>query len=127
MQKQQGKNNALSLFGGHQLPSDNQIRNLLDPVPPDSLLPLMATISDELHRVGHLDGFRSINGTFLFALDGTDSFSAENISCPCCTQSTLTNGKTQTRHISDTPVLMVPGQKKCNCAGTPFCPIAGWS
>jgi hypothetical protein len=27
MQKQQGKNNAASLFGVHEIPSDNQIRN----------------------------------------------------------------------------------------------------
>jgi hypothetical protein len=51
MQKQQGKNNATSLFGVHQIPSDNQIRNLLDPVPPEMLFPLMATISDELLRI----------------------------------------------------------------------------
>lgn len=87
MQKQQGKNNATSLFGVHEIPCDNQIRNLLDPVPPETLFPLMATISDELYRDGYLDDFRSINDTFLIALDGTDFFSSEKISCPCCTQS----------------------------------------
>lgn len=112
MQKQQGKNNAASLFGVHQIPSDNQIRNLLDPVPPETLFPLMATISDELYRDGYLDRFRSINDTFLIALDGTDFFSSEKISCPCCTQSALKNGKTLNRHIAVTPVLVAPGQKK---------------
>jgi hypothetical protein len=48
MQKPQVKNNALSLFGVHQIPSDNQIRHLLDPVPPETLFPLMTTISDDL-------------------------------------------------------------------------------
>ena len=47
MQKQQGKNNALSLFGVLPIPSDHPIRNLLDPVPPDTLFDLMATISDQ--------------------------------------------------------------------------------
>ena len=111
MQKQQGKNNATSLFGVHQIPSDNQIRNLLDPVPPEMLFPLMATISDELYQDGHLERFRSINRSFLIALDGTDFFSSENISCPCCTQTTLKNGKTLNRHIAVTPVLVAPGQK----------------
>jgi hypothetical protein len=110
MQAQQGKNNAASLFGVHQIPSDNQIRNLLDPVPPETLFPLMATISDELYRDGYLDGFRSINQTFLIALDGTDFFASENISCPCCTTSTLKNGKTLNRHIAVTPVLVSPTQ-----------------
>jgi len=111
MQKQQGRNNATSLFGVHAIPSDNQIRNLLDPVPPETLFPLMATISDELYRDGYLDGFRSINNTFLIALDGTDFFSSEKISCPCCTQSKLKNGKTLYRHIAVTPVLVSPKQK----------------
>ena len=111
MQKQQGKNNAASLFGVHQIPSDNQIRNLLDPVPPETLFPLMATISDELYRDGYLEDFRSINDTFLIALDGTDFFSSEKISCPCCTQSKPRNGKTLNRHIAVTPVLVSPKQK----------------
>jgi len=112
MQKQQGKNNAASIFGVHQIPSDNQIRNLLDPVPPETLFPLMALIGDELYRDGHLDRFRSINDTFLIALDGTDFFSSEKISCPCCTQSVLKNGKTLNRHIAVTPVLVAPNQKE---------------
>ncbi len=111
MQKQQGKNNASSLFGVHEIPCDNQIRNLLDPVPPETLFPLMATISDELYRHGYLDAFRSINDTFLIALDGTDFFSSEKIPCPCCSQSKLKNGKTLNRPIAVTPVLVAPGQK----------------
>lgn len=111
MQKQQGKNNASSLFGVHEIPCDNQIRNLLDPVPPETLFPLMADIGDELYRQGHLDAFRSINETFLIALDGTDFFSSEKITCPCCSQSNLKNGKTRNRHIVVTPVLVAPGQK----------------
>jgi hypothetical protein len=32
MEQQRGRNNARSLFGVEAIPSDNQIRNLLDPV-----------------------------------------------------------------------------------------------
>lgn len=74
LQKEHGKNNATSLFGVHEIPSDNQIRNVLDPVPPDTLFPLIAHIGDELYRQGRLDAFRSINNTFLIALDGTGFF-----------------------------------------------------
>ena len=42
MQKKLGKNNAQSLFGVHQIPSANPIRNLLDPVPPETIYPLLA-------------------------------------------------------------------------------------
>ena len=43
MPKKLGKNNAPSLFGVHQIPSANQIRNLLDPVPPETIYPLLAS------------------------------------------------------------------------------------
>lgn len=111
MQKPQGRNNASSLFGVHEIPCDNQIRNLLDPVAPETLFPLMATIGDELYSQGYLEAFRSINETFLIALDGTDFFSSEKISCPSCSQSKLKNGKTLNRHIAITPTLVAPGQK----------------
>jgi hypothetical protein len=39
MQRTQGHNNAQSLFGIDQVPSDPQIRNLLDPIPPAQLAP----------------------------------------------------------------------------------------
>src|SRR5512144_2631996 len=37
MQRAKGQNNASSLFGLDEVPSDPQIRNLLDPVSPDHL------------------------------------------------------------------------------------------
>lgn len=111
MQKQQGKNNVASLFGVHDVPSDNQIRNVLDPVPPDTLFPVITAIGDELYDRGYLEPFRSVGATFLIALDGTDFFSSQNVSCDCCLQAKLTNGKTQFRHIAVTPVLVAPGQE----------------
>jgi hypothetical protein len=110
MQKIQGSNNAQNLFGVHKMPSDHQIRNILDPVSPDhTLSPLMLDIVDELYHRHCLDGYRSINKTFLVAFDGTDFFASKEISCPCCTTVKLKNGQTSYRHIAVTPVLLVPG------------------
>jgi hypothetical protein len=108
MQQAQGKNNAESLFGIHKIPSDAQIRNILDSVAPDTVFPLMTQIGDTLFDHGYLDSYRSINNTFLVALDGTDFFSSQKLSCPCCTQSTLKNGRTLYRHIAVTPVIVAP-------------------
>jgi len=38
------------LFGIDEIPSDNQIRNQLDPVPAGTVYPLMAELGDELYR-----------------------------------------------------------------------------
>jgi hypothetical protein len=112
MQQAHGKNNANSIFGVHQIPSDAQIRNLLDPVPPEILFPAMASIGDTLYDLGYLDSYRSIGKTFLVALDGTDFFSSENISCSCCTQSKHKDGSISYRHIAVTPVIVAPGHEK---------------
>jgi len=110
MQKKHGKSNAQSILGIHKLPSMNQMRNLLDPVSPTALYPLLREINDGLYHNGYLDSFRSINDTLLMAIDGTDFFSSEKISCPCCTRQTLKNGNTLYRHIAVTPVIVAPGK-----------------
>ena len=74
MQRRPGQNNAQSLFGVHQIPSDNQIRNLLDPVPPETLFPVVAEISEGLYHGGYLQPFRSLFKTLLVAFDGTEVF-----------------------------------------------------
>ena len=112
MQKEKGRNNANSLFGVHKIPSDAQIRNLLDPVPAETLFPVVSDIGNILHDNGFIDSYRSIGNTFLVALDGTDTFASKKISCPCCTQFNLKNGDTLYRHIAVTPVIVAPKHSK---------------
>ena len=112
MQQQQGKNNAQSLFGVHSIPSDNQIRNILDPVAPDTLFPLIAHLGDELYRHQYLESYRSINNTLLMAVDGTDFFSSNKIHRKCCSCAQQKNGDTLYRHTVVTPVLVAPGQER---------------
>lgn len=110
MQKEKGQNNANSLFGVHKIPSTQQICNLLDPVSPEHLYPFFIEAADALHRTGNLEGFRSVGDTLLIALDGTEYFSSEKISCPNCSERTLRNGKVQHYHTVVTPVIVAPGQ-----------------
>lgn len=112
MQKLHNRNNAQSIFGVHQIPSTSQIGNLLDPIAPEILYPVLAAVGDQLYIEGCLKPFVSLGGTLLVALDGTDSFSSEKISCPCCTRQTLKNGQTLYRHSLVTPVIVAPGQSR---------------
>ena len=70
LQKQQSDNNAQSLFGVHQIPSENQIRNLLDGVNPDSLHTVYHSILNGLQQCNQLKRFETLNGSTLIALDG---------------------------------------------------------
>lgn len=72
MHRNKGKKNAQSLFGVHQIPSDNQIRNLLDPVDPRYLGECFWWVYEELQARKALEGYKSIDDTLLCALDGGD-------------------------------------------------------
>ena len=109
MQKQHGRNNASSLFGVHQIPSDQQIRNLLDPVDPRHLAPLFIDTVEALHSQGHLQTHRTLGGLAI-ALDGTQYFSSSAICCPHCSTCTPANGPTRHFHVAVTPVVIAPDQ-----------------
>ena len=84
LEQTQGNNNARTLFGVHEIPSDNQIRSLLDATPPTTLKPVYAFLFDALEQAGVVDSFRSVGGTLLVAFDGTEYFSSQAIHCECC-------------------------------------------
>lgn len=105
-----GKSNAQSLFGVHQIPSDNHIRDLLDAVAPEQVFPVFEEILQVLEEQGQLARFRSVADTLLVAMDGTQYFSSTQICCPQCSTRTLRSGDTQFFHSVVTPVIVCPGQ-----------------
>lgn len=110
MRKEHGRNNAGSLFGVHQIPSTQQICNLLDPISPDHLAPVFIDLVDALHRHGALEEHRGANGRVLVAFDGTEYHCSESIHCAQCSTRTPGNGKIQYSHVAVTPVILAPAQ-----------------
>ena len=76
MQETKGQNNAQSLFGIKQIPTDIHLRKLLDEVAPSQVLPVFTDIFDALQAAGSLARFDSCFGGLLIALDGTQYFSS---------------------------------------------------
>jgi hypothetical protein len=110
MEGSKGKSNAQSLFDVHQIPSDNQIRDLLDPVVPEHVFPVFEEILQALEQQGQLENFRSVAGTLLIAIDGTEYFSSSQIHCSNCSKRTLKSGETHYCHSVITPVIVAPRQ-----------------
>ncbi len=110
MQGSKGQSNAQSLFGVHQIPSDNHIRDLLDPVKPEQVFPVFEEILQVLEQQGQLEGFRAVADTLLIALDGTEYFSSSQIHCSACSSRTLKSEETHYFHSVITPVIVCPGQ-----------------
>lgn len=112
MQETHGKNNAQTLFGAFQIPTDNHIRSLLDAVEPVAVYPLFDFVFDGFQRSGVIDSFRTTDKQLLLALDGTDYFSSQKLHGPCCSSKTHGNGKVCYSHTVVTPVLVKPGSDK---------------
>ena len=112
MEVTKGRSNAQSLFGMTRTPSDNHIRNLLDPVPPDTVFAVFSYALDALHELGHLEPYRSINGDLLVALDGTQYFSSSTIHCDKCRVTQHKNGTLTYSHSAVTPVIVASGNPR---------------
>ena len=108
MQQSQGRNNAHSLFGIENIPSDNQIRNLLDPISPELLYPLFSGAFEDLESYGHLDAYRFWENYLLIPIDGTEYFRSSKIHCNNCSVSKHKNGKITYSHKVLTPVIVSP-------------------
>lgn len=112
MQERKGVNNAHSLFGIEQIPSDAHIRDLMDEVHPSYVFPVFDYIIESLKARGLLDTFRSYNGNILCALDGVQYFSSQKIHCQNCNTKKHKNGTTTYYHTAITPVFVAPGNNQ---------------
>lgn len=109
MKQQLGRDNAQSMFGVEDIPSDAQIRNLLDPVAPEGMREPFWEVYRLLQISGHLESYRHVGGTYLCSMDGTWYYSSEKVHCPNCTVYEH-EGRTLYAHLLVAAVLSAPGQ-----------------
>ena len=111
MQQQTGRNNANSLFTVHAIPTDTQIRRILDGVPPERLFPIFDWCFAFIVDQGGIEQFKSKLG-YLLSLDGTGYFSSDTIHCKnCLTKTDKKTGKVTYYHSAITPVLVKPEEE----------------
>lgn len=112
LERNKGRSNVQSLFGVERIPSDNQIRNLLDPLAPELLYGNFALGIAELAAMGVLDEFRSYAQQVLISCDGTQTISSQKLNCEHCTQRELVNGNLLYAHHALLPVVVKPGESR---------------
>jgi hypothetical protein len=109
LQHSQGHNNIQTLLGVEQIPCDNQVRTLLDPIAPSHLDAGFVEVFKGLEQHRLLAHFRVLGDQLLVALDGTHYFSSKALHCSNCLTRQLTNGQTLYYHAAITPVIVCPG------------------
>src|SRR3954454_899889 len=76
--------NLRSVFGLRAIPSDTQMRAILDEVDPLLLRPLFKDIFRQLQRGKALEGYAYLEGCYLVALDGVEYFCSKKVHCGQC-------------------------------------------
>jgi hypothetical protein len=109
LQHTQGHNNAHTLLGVEQIPCDNQVRTLLDPIAPSHLEAVFLEVFECLEQHRMLTHFRGLGDQLFVALDGTKYFSSQALHCQNCLTRRLSNGQTLYYHAAITPVILCPG------------------
>jgi len=112
MTARKGRSNADTLFGLHEIPTDNQIRTLLDPVRPARRVPLLQHGVATVEQPGHLTAVRSWRKRLVVVLDGTQYFSSQKSSGPNCSTQSHANGPPPYSQRRLTPGIVAPSPDK---------------
>ena len=112
MNPKKGQDNAQSLFKLLEIPCDNQIRNLLDPIPALTVFGTFKNTYKWLENNWVIEEFKYLDNQILMALDGTEYHSSKKINCLHCNCRKHRNGSVTYYHQAVTPVIVSPLKKQ---------------
>ncbi len=118
MENRKGKSNVQNLLGTEQIPSDEQIKNVLDAYHPDSLAVVYRYAMNTLAATGKLKQY-ACQGRMLVALDGTQYHHSKKINCSQCTQIERED-KVHYQHSVVLPVLVSSQRSEVLCLEPEF-------
>jgi hypothetical protein len=102
MKERTGQSNRERVFGVAAIPSDTQMREILDGVPTAPLRRLLPQTFAQRRRVGWTARFvTEVAGEKVYpvVLEGSEYFHSSQISCPHCLRQRQTNGETHSAHL----------------------------
>src|SRR6185295_8942684 len=102
MQKQTGCSNLERVFGVAAIPSDTQLREILDGVPTEPLRGVLPQTFEQMRRVGWAARWvTEVEGQkyYPIALDGSEYFHSTQIHCPHCQSQRQANGEMHYSHL----------------------------
>jgi hypothetical protein len=109
--KHRVEGNLGTIYAIDHVPCDTQMREILDPVSPESLRPLFKSVFGQLQRGKALASMMFLDDDYLLALDGTEYFSSKTIHCASCLQKVHRNGSITYYHQMLGAALVHPDQR----------------
>lgn len=107
------------LFEISKIPSDTQMRTVLDETSPSSVRPMFKSLFAKAQRAKVLEQFQFLKQGFLMSVDGSGYFFSDEIHCEnCLTKKSQETGKISYYHQMLTGAIVCPGKNVV----VPFCP-----
>lgn len=91
---------------------ESVLRQTLDNVPTDAILPVFSSLLQRLQRGKQLLAYKLESGHHLIALDGSQYFSSEKIHCPSCLTYKKTRGSIRYSHQILQAVMLNPHMRQ---------------
>jgi Transposase DDE domain len=110
--RQDPNDNFRTIYGINRVPSDSQMRAILDPVDPAGLRAPFLEVFRCLQRGKVLEHFVYLDGYYLVSLDGTTYFSSTKIHCTSCLEKHHRNGTVTYSHQLLGATLVHPDLKE---------------
>jgi hypothetical protein len=103
--------NLQRVYGMKRVPCDTSMREILDPVDPESLRLLFKHVFRALQRGKALEDMVFVQGHYLLALDGTGYFSSPQIHCDSCWETHHRSGAVTYSHQMLGAALIHPDKR----------------
>jgi hypothetical protein len=110
--KQRAEGNLKTIYRIARAPCDSSMREMLDPVAPESLRPLFTGVFRQLQRGKALEEMVFFKGGYLLALDGTGYFSSKIIHCQSCLEKHHRDGSITYAHQLLGAALVHPDRRE---------------
>ena len=104
--------NLQQVFGITRVPCDTAMREILDPVEPETLRPFFKDVFGARQRGKALEEMVFVEGHYLLALDGTGYFSSTQMHCASCLETHHRNGTVTYRHQMWGAALIHPDRRE---------------
>ena len=108
--KRRDDQNLQTLYHIKRVPSDTQMRVILDPLPPEDLRPAFGDVFRALQRGKVLESYRFLDEGYWLALDGTGYFSSEKVHCANCMEKHHADGRVTYYHQTLGAAILHPDQ-----------------
>jgi hypothetical protein len=125
MQSRFGRDNAQTIFGIPQIPSDPQIRNVMDQVSASAFFGVFDWVYQRLQQNGFLKSYEVLGHQLLVTLDGTQYFNSHRVHGEQCSHRTHATGRVSYFHSAVLPAIVAPGKSEVMVSGIHH--ASGWT